>query len=389
MKATGNQARILSDALKVFFWNALRVAVTNPAQAYSFFRTVRWQTRAARLRSSWKKKGINVPPILIFSITNRCNLECKGCYALALQDSAGEELSDDKLRAIVTEAAELGVSFFVLAGGEPFLRPEILDIIADFPRIIFLVFTNGLLVDEAIISRLKAQKNIVSMISLEGDEQETDRVRGKGIFQKVEEVTTKLKKEKIFFGTSLTLTRSTFDTITGDRFIGRLAASGCRFFLFLEYTAVSDDTVDWTLTDEQRNGVRDLIETFRKRYKALFIGVPWDEDDVGGCLAAGRGFVHVNASGDVEPCPFAPFSDTNLRDRSLVEGLQSELLLKLRQRPELLKETGGGCGLWKNREHVEAILKNIKGDTGESDGDASAVAVEATDGGSVGTVENE
>ncbi|MFC2076124.1 radical SAM protein [candidate division KSB1 bacterium] len=367
MKVSKSQARVLSDALRVFFWQALKVAFKNPVQAWAFFRTVRRQRVAARIRSGWKERGVTVPPILIYSITNRCNLECKGCYALAALEFSGNlveggegELSDVRMREVVTEANEMGVSFFVLAGGEPFIRPEIVDIIGDFPEIIFLVFTNGLLIDREMMVRLKARKNFVPMISLEGDEAETDRVRGAGVFRRVEEVIAELKKENIFFGTSLTLTRATFDTITEDRFINRLMESGCRFFLFLEYTAVTEDTTDWALTDEQRSGVRDLMEAFRKRYKALFIAVPWEEEDVGGCLAAGRGFVHINARGDVEPCPFAPFSDINIRDKSLAEGFQSELLVKLRQNPELLTETGGGCGLWRNRERVDEILKGIK-----------------------------
>ena len=86
--------------------------------------------------------------------------------------------------------------------------------------------------------------------------------------------------------------------------------------------------------------------------------VPWDEDDVGGCLSAGRGFVHINAEGDMEPCPFAPFSDSNVRDSSLKDALQSELFKKIRQRPELSKEEGGGCVLWKERELVESLIDN-------------------------------
>jgi len=118
--------QVLNKSLSVFFKDALRVAVTNPLQAYAFVRTVRWQKQAARLRSQWEQKGVHVPPIMIFSITNRCNLHCKGCY----------------------HWEELGISFMVIAGGEPLVRQEILDITRDFPEIIFLVFTNGLLINE-------------------------------------------------------------------------------------------------------------------------------------------------------------------------------------------------------------------------------------------------
>lgn len=100
----------------------------------------------------------------------------------------------------------------------------------------------------------------------------------------------------------------------------------------------------------------DIMKSFRSKYPALFIAVPWDEDDVGGCLSAGRGFVHINAAGDVEPCPFAPFSDTNVREHSLKDALQSEFFQRIRQRPELSREDGGGCILWKERELVKSLM---------------------------------
>jgi len=140
--------QVLNKSLSVFFKDALRVAVTNPLQAYAFVRTVRWQKQAARLRSQWEQKGVHVPPIMIFSITNRCNLHCKGCYHWALHQSGQAEMEEDKLRSIIAEAKELGISFMVIAGGEPLVRQEILDITRDFPEIIFLVFTNGLLINE-------------------------------------------------------------------------------------------------------------------------------------------------------------------------------------------------------------------------------------------------
>ena len=97
------------------------------------------------------------------------------------------------------------------------------------------------------------------------------------------------------------------------------------------------------------------MQKYLAKYPALFIAVPWDEDDVGGCLSAGRGFVHINAAGDLEPCPFAPFSDTNVRDFSLQDALQSKLCERIREIPKLSRETGGGCVLWKERELVESL----------------------------------
>lgn len=348
--------KILNKSLNVFFKDALRVALTNPSQAYYFLRTVRWQKKAARIRSNWKQHGIHVPPILIFSITNRCNLHCKGCYNWALRPSVQSEMDVTKLKSIITEAKELGISFVMIAGGEPLIRPEILDITRDFPEITFLVFTNGLLINGEVAERLKKQRNFVPVISLEGYEEDTDERRGKGVYERLLGTVEKLKSRGIFWSVSLTVTRTNFATVTDAQFIKDLINQGCKLFFFVEYTPVREDTEDWLLTDEQRGRLLSIRDSLRSQYPALFVAIPGDEEEIGGCLSAGRGFVHISAAGDVEPCPFAPYSDSNVRDMSLKDALQSEFLKKIRENHGRLSEAEGGCALWVEREWVRSIL---------------------------------
>jgi len=353
----GNYRKVLNESLRIFFLDALRITLRNPSQAYSFFRTIRRQKKAARVRSNWEQQGIHVPPIMIFSITNRCNLHCKGCYHQALRQSPQEEMSEDRLRNTITEAKELGISFVVLAGGEPLVREEILDITKGFPEIIFLVFTNGLLINEDILSKLKAQKNVVPIISQEGYETDTDERRGKGVYEGLQRITRNLKSQGIFWGVSLTLTRSNFTTTTDRQFVKNLNNQGCKLFFFVEYTPIIEGTEDWLLTDEQRASLPTLKNSLRSQFPALFVAVPGDEEEIGGCLSAGRGFVHISAEGNVEPCPFVPYSDTNLKDSSLKDALQSEFLKTIRENREQLSETEGSCALWTNRDWVRSLLK--------------------------------
>ena len=359
MEETNFNRALLNRSLRVFFRNALSITVRNPFQALTFIRTIFWLKKAARVRDKHKLNGYLIPSIIIFSITNKCNLNCKGCYNQSFYSSDIKELSDEKLWQITEEAKELGVSFFVISGGEPFLRPVLLDIMKEYPEIIFLVFTNGTLINEQMIASFKKQKNVVPLISIEGDEEETDERRGQGTFGQLIQTMGQLRKRDIFFGLSLTVTRKNFTSVTSEVFISRFYRLGCKFFLFLEYTPTQEGTEDWVLTDNQRTQMGGMIKYYRSNYSSLFIGVPWDLDDVGGCLSAGRGFVHINAAGDVEPCPFAPFSDTNVRDYSLKDALQSQLFEKIRQIPELSKENGEGCILWKERELVKSLVKNI------------------------------
>jgi MoaA/NifB/PqqE/SkfB family radical SAM enzyme len=218
----GNFHKILNDSLSVFFKDALRVTFKDPKQAYYFARTVRWQQKAARLRSKLEREGIHVPPIIIFSITNRCNLHCKGCYHQALQRSSKPEMSVAKIRSIFSEAKELGISFIVLAGGEPLVRREILDITKDYPEIICLIFTNGMLIDDNFLTKLEGQRNFIPVISLEGWEEDTNGRRGKGVYEHLQNIIEKIKSIGLFWGVSLTVTRSNLITITDHHFISSL-----------------------------------------------------------------------------------------------------------------------------------------------------------------------
>jgi len=350
--------KVLDKSLRIFFKDALRVALTDPSQVYHFMRTIKWQKKADQTRAYWKKQGIHVPPILIFSITNKCNLHCKGCYNWALRPTIESELDAVKLKSIISEAVELGISFVMVAGGEPLVRMEILDIIQDFPEITFLVFTNGLLINEKVAEQLTQQRNLVPVLSLEGFEKETDQRRGQGVYDRLQETVKRLKARGIFWSVSMTVTRGNFPALTEGQFIKELVDQGCKLFFFVEYTPVSEDTRDWILTDEQRNRLLSIRDSLRLQYKALFIAIPGDEDEIGGCLSAGRGFIHINAAGDVEPCPFAPYSDANLKNMSLKEALQSEFLKRIRENHGRLSEAEGGCALWVEREWVKSLLQN-------------------------------
>jgi MoaA/NifB/PqqE/SkfB family radical SAM enzyme len=349
--------KLLNDSLRIFFKDALRVTLTNPQQAAFFFRTLRWQKKAAQLRSNWAKQGINVPPIMIFSITNRCNLHCKGCYNQALRQSPPVEMSKEKVRSMFAETRELGISFIVLGGGEPLVRQEILEITKDFRDIIFLVFTNGLLIDEEFVAKLERQKNLVPVISLEGYEKDTDNRRGQGVYERLQKVIEKIKNKRVFWATSLTMTRSNFADVTNEHFVKQLVDQGCKLIFLVEYNPIRKETESWILTEEQRASLMNIRNSLRAKFSALFITIPGDEDEIGGCLSAGRGFVHISAEGNVEPCPFIPYSDANLSELSLKEALQSNFLKTIRQNHSQLSENGG-CALWEKREWIQSLLND-------------------------------
>ena len=348
---------VLNDTLRIFFKDFIKVSLRHPSQALFFYKTYRWQKKAPKTREKWQKQGIPVPPIMLFSITHKCNLNCKGCYEKQIRPAAKKELTDEELGDVVKQAHELGISFAVIAGGEPFMRKKFFEITKDYPDMIFLIFTNGLLLNQDMIKNIRKQKNIVPLISLEGCEEETDNVRGKGVYTRLKNIMNKLKKHTLFFGTSLTLTSTNYDTLTDENFIQRLIDTGCKFFLFVEYNPIKPGTEKLMVTAEQRKKIMDIVRGFRDKWPALFIEVPGDEDEIGGCLGAGKGFIHISAEGDVEPCPFAPYSDMNLRKVSLKDALNSEFLKKIREKHAQLHSEDGSCGLWAKRDLVQSLLK--------------------------------
>ena len=348
--------KILNGALGVLFKDVVRVALTNPSQSVFFLRTLRWQRKAAKTRAKWESRGIHVPPILVISVTSKCNLHCEGCYHHALRSQTESEMSDERIWKLVEEAKELGISFIVLAGGEPLMRPNILGLSREAPEIMFMMFTNGLLIDDKVLEKVVENKNVVPLLSLEGYQVDTDGRRGSGVYNVLLKAITKLKEKQVFWGTSITITRTNFAEVTDDKFIRQLADSGCKFFMLTEYTPVTIGTEDWVLSEEQKASVITIRNSLRKKYSALFIALPWDEDEIGGCLSAGRGFVHISAEGNVEPCPFISYSDTNLKEMSLKDALQSKMLRTIRENHGELKEIKG-CALWEKREWVKSLAK--------------------------------
>jgi len=358
MEGTSTDYRNIFDtAITDCLSQALRIIAADPALAIPGTVILHHQKKAAAVRSRHEREGLLVPPVMIVSITSRCNLACSGCYMQHRGHASQPEMSRALLAALAGQAADLGVSIIVIAGGEPLVRlDEILDLARAHPEILFPVFTNGLLIDEFVAARIAAYRNIVPVISFEGFRNETDSRRGAGVYDRLLAVSARLKCRNVFFGCSVTTTRENFSQVTDPAFIRVMTEIGARVFTYVEYVPMEAGTEDLALTAEQKKILQAVLADFNRKFPALFIGFPGDESAYGGCLAAGRGFVHVSPSGDLEPCPAAPYSDANLANVPLKEALRSRLLGRIRDEPEVLTETTGGCALRANRVWIEELV---------------------------------
>ena len=351
---------MFNEAVVRLFKSALRNSLKAPSQTIFLLKTLRRQKKAMSIRMVWEEKGLHVPTFMIFSVTGRCNLRCKGCYAHAQHRNKENELDKEKVREILLEARELGISIILIAGGEPLMRPELIDVMKEFPEIIFPVFTNGMLIDDAFIKKLRKIPNVIPILSIEGLETQTDARRGKGIYAKLIEKMKILNKNKIFFGTSLTVTSENYNLITSDDFVAQLVNNGCKLFFYVDYVPIKEGTEHLILSMEQATNISKIMIELRERHTSLFVAFPGDEEKMGGCLSSGRGFIHISPEGRIEPCPFAPYSDSNIKDVTLKQALQSEFLLEIRKNHNLLIETKGGCALWENREWVSSLREKLR-----------------------------
>jgi MoaA/NifB/PqqE/SkfB family radical SAM enzyme len=354
--ASAQPSHILETSLSRFVRDALSLVLRAPSLLGTMLRFARGQRKAARVRASWEARGTHVPPLMIASITETCNLRCKGCYAMAHRHGAENELTAARWSGLFREASGLGISFVLVAGGEPFARWEVIEAAARTPDALFAVFTNGLLIAPRAIEAIRRCRNVVPIISLEGPQRETDSRRGPGVYRRVMQSMERLRASGIPFGASLTVTSVNLDVVTSPAFIRSLTGAGARIVFFVEYTPIQANTEALALSEPQRAELRRRVNAFHAERRALFVAFPGDEERYGGCLAAGRGFIHVDPQGRLEPCPFAPFSDTSVRETSLAEALRSPFLAAIRENHGRLTETRGGCALWAERDWVRTLL---------------------------------
>jgi len=359
MSETTQYIHLFDDAIAALFSDAVRITLRDPSVAAFFVRMRRAQRAAERRRALLATEGVHVPPFMIISVTGSCNLSCTGCYAQAQQRQEEPDMTPSELLDVVRQGHDLGVGIMLLAGGEPMTRADdLLTIAHEVPDVMFPVFTNGTLLSEPLVRRIRGQRNLVPVISLEGHAAETDARRGEGVAGLAQAAIARMRRAGVFFGTSLTVTRLNIDTVLDEQYLRSLVDLGCRLFFFVEYVPVREGTESLVLDSVQRARLAATVASLQKRLRGLFIAFPGDEEALGGCLAAGRGFIHISPSGRVEPCPFAPYSDASVRDMPLRDALASPLLMAIRSDHDKLTETSGGCALWSRREWVRSLIVN-------------------------------
>ena len=312
---------------------------------------------AARQEELRAKYNCNVPWVILLDPTSACNLHCVGCWAAEYGNKLN--LSFDEIDDIVRQGKEMGVYMYIYTGGEPLVRKQdIIHLCEKHSDCVFLSFTNGTLIDEAFADEMLRVKNFVPAISLEGFDEATDSRRGKGVYEKVLKAMEILHRKKLLFGMSCCYTSANWDSITSEEYWDMMIANGAYFVWYFHYMPVGNDASPELLpTPDQREAVYRRIRSNREK-KALFaIDFQNDGEFAGGCVAGGRCYFHINANGDADPCVFVHYSDSNIRDKSLLDILRSPLFQAYHDGQPFNDNMLRPCPMLENPDKLRAIIE--------------------------------
>ncbi len=301
-------------------------------------------------------ENCNVPWAILMDPTSACNLHCIGCWAADYGSKMN--MSFAQMDEIVRQGKAMGTYFYIFSGGEPLVRKK--DVIAlceAHPDCAFLSFTNGTLIDEAFADEMLRVQNFVPAISVEGFEEATDSRRGKGTYSAVVRAMEILKRKKLPFGISCCYTRTNTDVIGSEAYFDEMIRLGAKFMWLFTYMPVGKDAVtDLMVTPEQREFMYHQVRAFRKT-KPIFTMDFWNDGEfVGGCIAGGRSYLHINANGDIEPCAFIHYSDSSIYNKTLLEAYRSPLFMQYHDSQPFNKNHLRPCPLLDNPEFLARMV---------------------------------
>ncbi len=301
-------------------------------------------------------ENCNVPWAILMDPTSACNLHCIGCWAADYGSKMN--MSFAQMDDIVRQGKAMGTYFYIFSGGEPLVRKK--DVIAlceAHPDCAFLSFTNGTLIDEAFADEMLRVQNFVPAISVEGFEEATDSRRGKGTYAAVVRAMEILKRKKLPFGISCCYTRTNTDVIGSEAYFDEMIRLGAKFMWLFTYMPVGKDAVtDLMVTPEQREFMYHQVRAFRKT-KPIFTMDFWNDGEfVGGCIAGGRSYLHINANGDIEPCAFIHYSDSSIYNKTLLEAYRVRLFMQYHDSQPFNKNHLRPCPLLDNPEFLARMV---------------------------------
>jgi len=318
-------------------------------------------------KNAIEKYDCNIPWAILVDPTAACNLKCTGCWAAEYGHKS--QLTNDDLDKIIREGKELGTYVYLFTGGEPLMRKkDIIRLCDNNPDCLFLSFTNGTLCDDEFADEVKRVGNLLLTFSIEGNEETTDARRGNGTYKAVTAAMKRLKERGIIFGASLCYTSLNADVIGSDEYADFLIELGCRFAWYFSFMPIGTDATNELMpTAEQRKMMYEQIRKWRHRERKPLFTIDFfnDGEYVGGCIAGGKQYFHINSNGACEPCVFAHYSNVNIKDPNthLLDVLRSPMFMAYRARQPFSDNYLRPCPI---RDNPGAIVQMVRSAKAES-----------------------
>ena len=311
------------------------------------------------IRKMRELHNCNIPWLILMDPTSACNLHCTGCWAAEYGNKLN--LSFEKLDDIVSQGKALGIYFYMFTGGEPLVRKDdIIRLCKKHHDCAFHAFTNGTLVDEEFCKKMDEVGNLSLSLSLEGFDEVNDARRGDGVFEKVMHAMELLKKSGQLFGLSICYTSKNYKTVTSDDFLDMIIEKGCRYIWFFHYMPVGNNAAtELLLNPEQREYMYHRVREIRSDPSKMLFAFDFQNDGeyVGGCIAGGRNYFHINANGDCEPCVFIHYSGANINEVSLLEALKQPLFMAYHNNQPFNDNHLRPCPMLENPAVLQRLVK--------------------------------
>ena len=309
------------------------------------------------------RRGEYFPPFLYISVINSCNLRCQGCWVKV--DGPRQFIDRERLNRLITDAKRRGNSFFGLLGGEPFMHPQLLDVLAGHRDCYFQIFTNGHLITDDVARELRRLANATPIISIEGTASVSDERRGRtGVLNRTLAGLEAATRNRLIVGVATSVCRTNIDELVTEAWLRRLIALRVHYAWYHTYRPVGEHACpDLALTPEQVLHVRRFVVSMRARLPIALVDAYWDDEGRALCPMATGISHHVNPWGDIEPCPIIQFSTDSIDDRrDLFDVLNQSAFI--RDFRETAARTTRGCIVLERPDLVkELVLRHGARDT--------------------------
>ena len=309
------------------------------------------------------KRGEYFPPFLQISILNSCNLRCQGCWVDV--DGPAHRIDLAAMNRLINDAKRHGNAFFGILGGEPFLHPELFDILAAHPDCYFQVFTNGQAITQDTAKKLRALGNVTPLVSIEGSNVVSDERRGsQGVFDKSMRGLENCLRERLITGVATSVCQSNIDDLLSEKWLRELIRLGAHYVWFYTYRPVGGrSNPQLALSQEQLVRVRRFVTEMRAKLPIGIVDCYYDHDGTALCPMTTGASHHVNPRGEIEPCPLIQFAVENIADaRGIYETVRDSAFL--RDFREVTGKTTRGCIILERPDIVrDLVLKHGARDT--------------------------